>query len=150
MELLPEDRERLIRYIDFMEQELSDLPGFSKVNWRIYNDDRDMRRNLERWIENIVNCSIDIAKVILASKERRIPATYKEILNELGSIGPFDEAFGESLSQWVSLRNILAHEYLDMRWTSIKKFLKTAEPTYRQLVETIRRFLHSTPERGKK
>jgi len=144
MKLLPEDRERLIRYIDFMEQELSYLPGFSKVNWRIYNEDRDMRRNLERWIENIVNCSIDIAKVILASKERRIPATYKETLKELGSIPPFDEAFGESISQWTSLRNILAHEYLDMRWTSIKKFLKTAEPIYRQLVDTIRIFLHST------
>ncbi|MDI6704585.1 MAG: DUF86 domain-containing protein, partial [bacterium] len=141
-----EDRERLIRYIDFMEQELSDFPKFSKVEWRIYNEDRDMRRNLERWIENIVNCSIDIAKVILASKERKIPTTYKEALKELGSIPPFDEGFGKSISEWTTLRNILAHEYLDMRWTSIKKFLKTAEPIYKQLVETIRRFLHSTEE----
>lgn len=65
MKLLPEDRERLIRYIDFMESELSDFPRFSKVNWKIYSENRDLRRNLERWIENIVNCSIDIAKVIL-------------------------------------------------------------------------------------
>jgi len=65
MKLLPEDRECLIRYIDFMESELSDFPRFSKVNWKIYSENRDLRRNLERWIENIVNCSIDIAKVIL-------------------------------------------------------------------------------------
>jgi len=65
VKLLPEDRERLIRYIDFMESELSDFPRFSKVNWKIYSENRDLRRNLERWIENIVNCSIDIAKVIL-------------------------------------------------------------------------------------
>ncbi len=143
MKLLSEDRERLIRYIDFMEQELSDLPKFSKVDWRVYNEDRDMRRNLERWIENLVNCSIDITKVILASKERRIPATYKETLKELGSISPFDEAFGESISEWTGLRNILAHEYLDIRWTSINRFLKMAEPIYRQLVNTIREFLHS-------
>jgi hypothetical protein len=54
MELLPEDRERLIRYIDFMELELSDFPKFLKVDLKIYNEDKDMRRNLERWIENIV------------------------------------------------------------------------------------------------
>lgn len=143
MELLPEDRERLIRYIDFMESELSDFPKFSKVDWRIYNEDRDLRRNLERWIENMVNCSIDIAKVILASKEMRIPATYKEILRELGSIEPFDEAFGESVSQWVSLRNILARKYLDIPWTSIKEFIAASEPIYRQLVKTIKERLQA-------
>jgi len=142
MELLPEDRARLIRYIDFMESELSDFPKFSKVDWRAYNEDKDLRRNLERWIENIINCSIDIAKVILASKERRIPATYKEVLKELGSIQPFDETFGDSISQWTSLRNILAHEYLDIRWGSIKRFLKTAETVYRQMVDTTRGFLY--------
>lgn len=144
MELLPEDRERLIRYVDFMESELSDFPKFSKVDWRAYNEDRDLRRNLERWIENMVNCSIDIAKVILASKERRIPATYKEILRELGSIEPFDEAFGDSVSQWVSLRNILDKSvHLNIRWISIKKFIKTSEPIYRQLVKTIKERLHA-------
>lgn len=142
MELLREDRARLIRYIDFMESELSDFPKFSKVDWRAYNEDKDLRRNLERWIENIINCSIDIAKVILASKERRIPATYKEVLKELGSIQPFDEIFGDSISQWTSLRNILAHEYLDIRWGSIKRFLNTAEAVYRQMVDTTRGFLY--------
>ncbi len=65
MELPPEDRARLIRYVDFIESELSDFSKFSKIDWKTYNEDRDIRRNLERWIENIVNCSIDIAKVII-------------------------------------------------------------------------------------
>ena len=69
MEILPEDKERLIRYIDFMESELADFPKFRKVDWRAYNKDKDARRNLQRWVENIVNCSIDIAKVILVSED---------------------------------------------------------------------------------
>lgn len=150
MELLPEDRERLIRYVDFMESELSDFPKFSKINWKAYSGDRDIRRNLERWIENIVNCSIDIAKVILASEDRRIPASYKEILKELGATRHFDEAFGENISQWASLRNILAHEYLDIRWTPIKKFIQTAEPIYGKLISEIKFLLHSrVVKRGK-
>jgi len=142
MELLPEDRERLIRYVDFMESELSDFPKFLKIDWKTYNNDRDTRRNLERWIENIVNCSIDIAKVSLALEERGIPSSYKGMLKELGATQHFDEAFGENISQWASLRNILAHEYLDIRWRPVKQFIQTAEPIYRQLVNTIKLFLN--------
>lgn len=142
MELLPEDRERLIRYVDFLESELSDFSKFSKVDWKTYNKDRDTRRNLERWIENIVNCSIDIAKVILALEDRRIPTSYKGILKELGATQRFDEAFGEDISQWASLRNILAHEYLDIRWRPIRQFIQIAEPVYRQLISTIKLLLN--------
>lgn len=142
MELLPEDRERLIRYVDFMESELSDFSKFSKIDWKTYNKDRDTRRNLERWIENIVNCSIDIAKVILALEHMGIPTSYKGMLKELGATKHFDEAFGENISQWASLRNILAHEYLDIRWRPIRQFIQTAEPVYRQLISTIKLFLN--------
>jgi len=64
MPLLPKDRDRLIRYVDFMESELSDFPRFSKIDWTTYSGDRDLRRNLERWIENLVNRSIDVVKVL--------------------------------------------------------------------------------------
>lgn len=141
MELLPEDRERLIRYVDFMESEISDFLKFSKVSWKTYSTDRDVRRNLERWIENIVNCSIDLAKVILASEGRRIPTSYKGVLKELGATRYFDETFGENISQWANLRNILAHEYLDIRWDPIKKFIQSAGPTYKKLIEGIKALL---------
>ena len=141
MKLLPEDKERLIRYVDFMESELSDFSKFSNIDWKVYSEDKDLRRNLERWIENLVNCSIDIAKVILVVEERRIPQTYKEILKELGATQHFDEEFGENISQWAVLRNILAHEYLDVRWNSIKKFIQSVEPVYKRLITKIKSFL---------
>lgn len=143
MALLPEDRERLIRYVDFMESEISDFLKFSKVSWKTYSTDRDLRRNLERWIENIVNCSIDMAEVILASEDKRIPTSYKGILKELGATRYFDEAFGEDIAQWANLRNILAHEYLDIRWTPINKFIQSAEPVYRKLINEIKALLSS-------
>lgn len=147
MDLLPEDRERLIRYVDFMEAELSDFPKFSKIDWKTYHQERDVRRNIERWIENIVNCSIDMAKVILACEDKRIPPSYKQVLKELGATSLFDEGFGESISQWAALRNILAHEYLDIRWTSIKRFAQTAEPIYEKLIEEIKKLVLPSKER---
>jgi len=147
MQPRPEERERLIRYIDFLEDELSDFGKFAMVSWKKYQEDRDLRRNLERWIENIVNCSVDIAKVILIVENRGIPSTYREALRELGSTPGFSEELGHNISQWVSLRNILAHDYLDVRWDSIRRFIKSAEPMYRDLIEGVKTILKaSAPE----
>ena len=137
MKLLPEDRERLIKYVDFMKSEFADFPKFSKVDWKTYSDDKDTRRNLERWIENMVNCSIDIAKVILAIDGKRIPTSYKGVLKEIGTTQHFDESFGDDISQWAVLRNILAHEYLDIRWNTIKKFIQTSEPIYKTFINKV-------------
>jgi len=134
MPLLPENKERLIRCVDFMEVEVSDFSKFVNIDWKKYSTDRDIRRNCERWIENIVNCSIDIAKVILISESKLIPVSYKGILMELGATEHFDETFGKNISEWTSLRNILAHEYLDLRWSTIKRFIQTTEPVYKELI----------------
>jgi hypothetical protein len=55
VELQDENKERLIRYIDFMKAELSDFSKSSKVDWKTFSGDRDTRRNLERWLENKKN-----------------------------------------------------------------------------------------------
>ena len=141
MELRPEERERLIRYVDFLDDELADFQKFLTVSWKTYQENRDLRRNLERWIENIVNCSVDIAKVILVVENREIPATYREALRELGSTPYFSEEFGGRIAQWVSLRKILAHEYPDIRWNSVRRFINFAEPVFRELTEGVKSLL---------
>lgn len=136
-----EDRERLIKLLDYLESEVNDYPAFSKLTWEIYQKDKEKRRNVERWIENIVMSSIDIAKILLASADRPIPESYKEILYNIGLIGDFDEEFGKKLSKWASLRNIVAHEYLDIRWRNIKEFIGESEPVFREFVKGIKKIL---------
>lgn len=136
-----EDRERLIRLLDYLKSEVEDYPVFYNLNWETYQKDKEKRRNVERWIENIVMSSIDIVKILLASENRPIPDSYKEILYQIGLIGDFDEEFGKRLSRWATLRNIVVHEYLDIRWRSIKEFIKDSEPVYRQLTEGVKKII---------
>lgn len=135
------DRERLIRIVDFLEEELADYLKFSGLTQKIYESDTAMRRNLERWAENIVNSSIDAAKIIMASEKKKIPQTYREILQELSLLKDFNPATAEKLAQFAKLRNILAHEYLDIRFNQLKKFVVESEPLYRELAGFIKRFL---------
>lgn len=135
------DRDRLIRIADFLETELNEYPTFTSLDQKAYESDAAKRRNAERWAENIVNSSIDIAKIILASEKKRIPQTYREILQELSLIDDFDQETAEKLAQFAKLRNVLAHEYLDIRFVQIKKFIQESESAYRQLFDFVKKFI---------
>ena len=141
-----EIRFRLIKHLTFLENELKDYETFETLSWKEYNGDRGKRRNVERWIENIINSSIDIAKLILTSEDRSLPDTYKDIVKNLSLISDFNEEGIEKLSRWVSLRNIISHEYLDIRWTSIQKFISESEPFLKDFLRRVEKYLNRHPE----
>ena len=141
-----EIRFRLIKHLTSLENELKDYETFGTLSWKEYNDDRGKRRNVERWIENIINSSIDIAKLILTSEDRSLPDTYKDIVKNLSLISDFNEEGIEKLSRWVSLRNIISHEYLDIRWASIQKFISESEPFLKDFLRRVEKYLNRHPE----
>ena len=138
------DNERLMRIINFMELELNDLKRFTQIGYGEYQEDRDKRRNLERCIENVVNASLDIAKILLASQESEIPDTYRQYFMSLSASGLIPESSASRLAEGVGLRNILAHQYLDIRWKSVKKFLSETVEAYFEWLEIARRLVKSS------
>ena len=136
-----EVRFRLIRHLDFLENELKDYERFKSLSWENYNNDRSCRRDVERWVENIVNSSIDIAKIILMNEGITLPDTYRAIIKNLSIISDFKELNTERLSQLVILRNVIYYEYLDIRWSSIKKFILETESLYRDLLNKVRSYI---------
>lgn len=138
--LSQEDKANLIEHLVFLENELKDIETFQSLTWKEYFEDRGMRRNAERWIENLVMTSLDIAKIILASEKKELPQTYRETLKVFGALY-INESFGERLSHITELRNIIAHEYLDIRWDKIKKFIQEAEEIYKEFIYKVKEFL---------
>ncbi len=141
-----EIRFRLIKHLTFLETELKDFEVFQTLSWKEYNEDRMQRRNVERWIENIINSSIDLAKIILTSEGRSIPDTYKGIVKNLSLIAQFNEMDMEKLARWVTLRNIISHEYLDIRWSSIQRFISAAKPLYDEFLKKVKNYLQENPD----
>jgi len=135
------DKERLIRIIDFLETELEDVPQFRNLSYQMYTKDSALRRNVERWVENLVNASIDAAKVIIASEKQPIPQTYRESLTRLKTIEVFSEPMVECVAGNTRLRNILAHEYIDIRYKHIERFITTAEQCYLEFSNAVKEFI---------
>jgi uncharacterized protein YutE (UPF0331/DUF86 family) len=142
MKLEKFDRERLLRILEFLFTEIDDLQKkFIKLDFQTYSSDNDVRRNLERCIENIVNSGLDMAKIILINKGTQIPNTYKEYFLSLYTIGLIKKNLAFGLADGVRLRNILAHQYLDIKWRNIKEFLNRGWKDYKKLSEFFRKFL---------
>ena len=138
--LTPADHEDLTRRLDFLLDEVADFHLYQSVTWEDYKN-RRKRREVERWIENIINASIDIAKVLLSVKGLEIPQTYREILRDISLTNLFREELGLKISEWASIRNKLAHEYIDIRWDAIKKFVKESQPLLIEFTNIIKKYL---------
>ncbi len=133
-----EDCDVLNRRLIFLDSELRDADKFHALTRQEYESDSMKRRQVERWIENLMNAAIDISKTILASEKRPVPSTYREILRMIGTLSAFPENLGEKLATWAELRNILAHEYLDIRWKRIEDFVKTSVPYFEGLIKGVK------------
>lgn len=128
------DRNRLLRILEFIQQELEDQPEFETVTHHRYQSDRGMRRNLDRWVEILINAGIDAAKIILASEHREVPQTYGQILELIEETPPFDTLSGR-LKHLAALRNLMAHEYLDLRFTRVQEFVRSDAATLGELAQ---------------
>lgn len=137
------DKSRLLRILDFCLDELKDLKQSAQISKKTYTSKPAVRRNIERLIENLVNCSIDMAKIILSSEKRPLPQTYRETVENLGLVDGFHSDVMKRLSSNTKLRNILAHEYLDIKYTRISRFLESAESDYTRLTEAVAQFVNS-------
>ena len=138
------DRNRLLHTADFLETELEDFYLFNSMSKKDYLEDSTKRRDVERWIENLVNASIDIAKIIIASRRQPVPQTYREILLRLETVDTIEDSTAAALSGFSRLRNILAHEYLDIRFPQIRDFLENAPSEYGKLVKVVSKIIEKT------
>jgi uncharacterized protein YutE (UPF0331/DUF86 family) len=144
--LTQEFKERLVKHLNFLEEELKDYAQFKKITREEYFKDRDKRRNVERWIENIINSIVDVSKIILTFEGGIIPDTYRGIVSMISTVEGLEEVDAEKLSRWVRFRNIVAHEYLDIKWSSINKFINTTDSLYKDALKIFKKYLKSKIE----
>jgi len=57
------------------------------------------------------------------------------------SIGFLEEDTAKRFSRFAELRNILAHEYLDIKWDKITKFIEDAFKLFPHFIEKTKEFI---------
>jgi uncharacterized protein YutE (UPF0331/DUF86 family) len=144
--LTQEFKDRLVRHLNFLEEEIKDYTQFKNLSREEYLTNRDKRRNVERWIENIINSTVDISRVILAAEGIVIPDTYRRIVAMISAVNGLETVEADRLSNWIRLRNIVAHEYLDIKWNSISRFVNETDLLYKNFIEIIKQYVKNKIE----
>jgi uncharacterized protein YutE (UPF0331/DUF86 family) len=70
----------------------------------------------------------------------------REIVLTISSVSSLEGLEADKLSRWVKFRNIITHEYLDLKWNSISKFIGEVELLYKNFTAIIRRYIQSELE----
>jgi uncharacterized protein YutE (UPF0331/DUF86 family)/predicted nucleotidyltransferase len=149
--LIPEDKVRLLERIQFLESEYQEMGEFNALTFEEYRQDKAKRRNIERWTENVINATIDIAKIVLAAEKREMPRTYEQALSDFGIFIELEVKEAGELSTFARLRNILAHEYLDVTYERIKKFIVASPSIYEKMFKFLSKYIsrsESIPSQG--
>lgn len=139
--LAKSQKESIIRRISFIEVELADLEESSALDYGTYQQDRVKRRNIERIAENITNAVIDIGKIVLAGEKVDIPQTYREVFTRLNELGILSENLAKKMGELSRTRNILAHQYLDLKWEKVKSFIEEAPWAVKEFIFSVNHLL---------
>ena len=135
------DRHRLKRIIMFLEERISLYNYYANFNFSDYSEDIHKRGDVERWTETIMNAVIDIAKIILASEKKAPSLSYRETMDRAIWKLKLPDEFKIKFDKWVEFRNILAHEYLDIKWKRIDDFIKNSEQYFQEFIKKVKEFL---------
>ena len=137
-----EAKSRIIERLKFLEREFGELEEIKKFAWEDYRENSFKRKIIERWVENLVIPAIDIAQIILASEKREIPESYKDTLKLFWAIYiNGDEKIAEEFSEFTKMRNIVAYEYLDVKWKQIQNFIRKTEKLYPKFIKKIKNLI---------
>lgn len=142
--LIPEEEARLLERLQFLKSELEEIEELKDLSFKDYQEDKVKRRNIERWAENILNATIDMAKIVLASERRKMPKTYEQALFDFVFFIGIEEKEAKTFSHFSTLRNILAHEYLDILYHRIQDFISRSPDFYQKIFAFLEKYL----ERG--
>jgi uncharacterized protein YutE (UPF0331/DUF86 family) len=139
--LKKDQKEDIVRRLDFIRVQMSDLRDIGEVTRERFAVDRSLQRNVERLAENVANAAIDIAKVLLVGEDIEMPNSYREIVLRLADLSILERGLAVKVAEYAALRNILAHQYLDLRWERIRDFLDTSAAIVPDFLATVGRKL---------
>ena len=114
---------------------------FAKLSLSEYEADLVRRGAVERWIENLVNAVADISKIVLSSNKNPVPYGYADTIRSAALKLNLPKEFWDQFLGWIKLRNLLAHEYLDIKWKKISDFIQNSEPYFQNFLEAAKKFL---------
>lgn len=108
------DKERILSKIAELDGYLGELNEVKPKKIKDYQKTA-VKRSCERLLQLSIECIIDICSLIVSGLKLGIPSEDNDLFNKLKRAGIISSSFASTLQQMKGFRNILVHEYGEIR-----------------------------------
>ena len=133
------DVERIAKIIGDIEKYFQDLEELSIERVEDLVDKKNFYA-ISMVLFSLLNRAIDLGDEIVMANNLGMPSTYKEIFRLLTKNKLIDENMGVELSNLVSYRNLLSHEYYDLTENDVFELFRRIS-IVKKLVEIMKNVL---------
>jgi uncharacterized protein YutE (UPF0331/DUF86 family) len=105
------DEQLILRKLSDLQEYLDQIREFRGIGVRNYTADWKAQRIIERTLQMMIECCIDIAGHIISEKSFRTPTTYTEMFGILHENGIVSTGLLASLEKMARCRNLIVHRY---------------------------------------
>jgi uncharacterized protein YutE (UPF0331/DUF86 family) len=120
---------------------LEDLKPIGTLTLEEYKSDSIRRYAIERLMELIIECAIDINGMIITGTRRRPPRDYRSSFLDLVDTGAISSELASSLAPMARLRNMLAHEYETMNDEEIHSYIPVVLDLFSNYLREIQQYI---------
>lgn len=135
------DRELVLRKLDMVRHHAARLRSKLPAVAETLVSDEDLRDILTNNLCQAVQDAFDVAAHVIAGIEAKVPDTYAEGFELLGSNGVIVPALAKNLIQASGLRNRLQHQYQAVDWRIVHSSIKNGVGDFDAFVKAIRTFI---------
>lgn len=137
-------KNRVLLRINFIAQQLSYLKEYEFLSFDAYVNSFEKRATIERTLELIIQAAIDVNRHLIIKKLKLpFPTTAKDSFIQLEKENILSKDLAKQLAKSAGLRNILAHEYLEIDDRIIYQSIPLALTQYPLYIQQLITYLDS-------
>ena len=118
-------KDKIADKLDGLREYVRILRDYQEKSIEEIEDDITLRGAVERYLQTAIECTLDIAGMIISEENLRKPDTYKDTILIIGEKGIIPKDFSKDFSLAAGFRNILIHRYAHIDLKKVYTFLKT-------------------------
>ena len=112
--------------IDRFLTSLTKLERISKIDFKRFKDESDLRDIAERNLHVAIEALIDVGEFLISQGNWRVPKSYRDVASILSENGVIDERLRKAFDDLIALRNIIVHNYVylepEVLYTYVRKY----------------------------
>jgi uncharacterized protein YutE (UPF0331/DUF86 family) len=137
------DRQIITKRLNVMIKSLNHLRKFEAISFEEFMNNYESQLVVERLIEILVELASDINAYLLVQLYQIAPDTYADSFVKASQQGIISQDLAKELAKSAGMRNILAHQYVDIDHQIVYGAIVKALKQYTNFIQQINSFLNS-------